>query len=77
MFFCVNRLQSTILNKTILTNARIQQLANCTIAAWLNYNNATSFSKFFKLLPLSFDIFISVEQIITIRFCDFSINAHS
>lgn len=61
MFFCVNRLQSTILNKTILTNARIQQLANCAIVAWLNYNNATRFSKFFKLLPLSFDISVSTE----------------
>gem|GEM_PF-6738331 len=77
MFFCVNRMQSTILNKTIITNARIQQLANCAIAAWLNYNNATRFSKFFKFFPLSFDIFVSIEQIITIRFCDFSINAHS
>lgn len=61
MFFCVNRMQSTILNITIITNARIQQLANCAIAAWLNYNNATRFSKFFKFLPLSFDIFVSIE----------------
>lgn len=77
MFFCVNRMQSTILNITIITNARIQQFANRAIAAWSNYNNATRFSKFFKFFPLSFDIFVSIEQIITIRFCDFSINAHS
>nr|DAL08446.1 MAG TPA_asm: hypothetical protein [Caudoviricetes sp.] len=77
MFFCVNRMQSTILNKTIITNARIQQFANRAIVAWLNYNNATRFSKFFKFFPLSFDIFVSIEQIITIRFCDFSINVHS
>ena len=44
---------------------------------WLNYNNTTRFSKFFKLLPLSFDISISAEQIVTIRLSNFSINTHS
>nr|DAF67411.1 MAG TPA: hypothetical protein [Caudoviricetes sp.] len=43
----------------------------------MNYNDTASFSKFFQFLPLSFDVLVSIEKIVAIRFCDFSINAHS
>ena len=61
MFFCMNILQTTFFDKSTTANIRVKNLANCAVMAWLNYNNTTSFSKFFQFLPLVFDIFISVE----------------
>lgn len=61
MFFCMNISQTTFLDKPILTNIWIKYLTDCTVMAWLNNNNTASFSKSFKFLPLSFDIFVSIE----------------
>ena len=61
MFFCMNILQTTFFDKSITANIRVKNLANCAVMAWLNYNNTTSFSKFFQFLPLSFYIFVSIE----------------